>query len=163
MRHPPEPAPDSASIILARRWLGHGLTPGADETARIVAVERISSCVPAGLARWFGPYGSLALITRALHGAQALHPSLTTLSIKTSTVSRAPYLEGVAESARLHGVAAITDGVVVILATLTDLVSRLIGDDLAMRLLEQCVDDMNASSTNGTGPAGGEHPGVTQP
>lgn len=50
-----------------------------------------------------------------------------------------PRLIGVAASARSHGAAATADGVVTLLATLDELLGRLIGADMTLVLLEQCA------------------------
>ena len=103
------------------------------------------------LSRWVGIEGSNALVARALARARADHPALSNVRY---TSQSAVCLDGLAESARLHGAGAATDGVVAILTALIDLLGRLIGEDLAMRLVEQSVpavtpDDARATEREG--------------
>lgn len=147
--HSPHRAVSQAALDVARRLFAAADDTGTDDTragatptevpddARLIAsAERIGSCVPDGLARWFGPYGSLALVTRALASAEASHPALGAVRVSSSP---APRLIGVSESAQRHGAAVTADAVITLLATLYELLGRLIGDDMALVLLGQCV------------------------
>ncbi len=119
---------------IANRLFARELAGTSDDAARVAAAERICLRVSEGLSRWFGTFGSRALIARALVRAQASHPALAAV---TSADEPAPCLSGLAESARAHGAQAATDGVITLLAALADLIGRLIGDDLAASLLDQ--------------------------
>lgn len=88
----------------------------------------------AKLSRWFGVDGTNALFARALVRAQADHPVLA--NVRYSRQS-AVCLDGLAESARIHGADAAADGVAAILTALIEVLGRLIGQDIAMRLVEQ--------------------------
>lgn len=89
-----------------------------------------------GLARSFGPFGARTLVERALARAKLDHPSLNGV---TCTAAQPPEVTGLVESARANGVAAVMEGAVALLATLTDAIGRLIGDDLAVKLIEQSI------------------------
>jgi hypothetical protein len=115
-----------------------------DDAALVQAAERICKCLPDGLARWFGPYGSLALVSRALAVAAEQHPSMASIEVASSP---APRLTGVASSARAHGAAATVDGVVTLIATLDELLGRLIGADMTLVLLEQCAIPSDTDKT----------------
>jgi hypothetical protein len=119
-----------------------GDVPAADSIAP--TAERLFAHLLAGLSRWFGPFGSTALLTRALARAQAHHNALASISVSTDDPSA---LVGCAESVRTHGVAAFTDAMVGFLAALADLIGRLIGNDLATNLLEQSA---GLRGSNGT-------------
>lgn len=121
------PAPDA----LARELLAD-----ADPAALVAAAERVGARVADGLARWFGPYGSRALVTRALARAQAHHPALAGVRV---TEGAAPRLTGLAEGAGAHGGRAVADGVLALLGSLSEALGLLIGDDLAASLLAQCA------------------------
>jgi hypothetical protein len=125
-----------ASRAVARRLFLESAGSATDDAALVQAAERTCACVSDGLARWFGPYGSLALVSRALGIAQARHPSLASVNV-SSTPS--PRFTGFAASAQSHGASAMVDGVVTLLAALDELLGRLIGDDLTRMLLEQCA------------------------
>jgi hypothetical protein len=92
--------------------------------------------VSANLSRWFGTDGTDALFARALVRAQADHPALANVRYARQS---AGCLEGLADSAHIHGTEAAADGVAAILTALIELLGRLIGQDIAMRLVEQSV------------------------
>jgi hypothetical protein len=134
---PPDSTPSSSSNAgreLALRLLASETPNGSGDAGRIDAAERICAHASDGLSRWFGLYGSRALVTRALARAQADHPSLGAV---TFAGEPSPHLIGVPDGARAHGVDATMDGIVEMLAVLFDLIGRLIGEDLATSLLEQ--------------------------
>jgi hypothetical protein len=131
---------------LARRLLARD-APAEDAPDAVAATtEHVCGRVSANLSRWFGIDGTNALFARALVRAQADHPALA--NVRYSRQS-AVCLEGLAESARLHGAHAAADGVAAILTALIELLGRLIGQDIAMRLVEQSVqaapDDARAT------------------
>jgi hypothetical protein len=134
--HSPHRPVSEAALEVARRLFAATDHTRADDAALIASAERICGCVPDGLARWFGPYGSLALVSRALAIAEASHPALAAVSVSTSP---APRLIGVSASAKSYGTAATSDAIITLLATLYELLGRLIGDDMALVLLEQCA------------------------
>ena len=132
------PAPHSphtdAAHDLAQRLFAREAPSDGDDAALLAAVERLCLRVPAGLSRWFGTYGSRALLTRALAKAQEGHPSLAGVTV---TSAQSPGVVGLAESALAHGAKTTAEGIVAMLAALADLIGRLIGDDLVPYLLEQ--------------------------
>ena len=105
-------------------------TPDALVGAAQAACERLNR----ELSRWVGANGSLALFTRALAEARAQHPVLAEVRIRTRSAAS---LEGVPETVQKHGAAATADGLTSLLVTLLELLGRLIGDDMVMRLVEQ--------------------------
>ena len=105
----------------------------------------------ANLSRWFGIDGTNALFARALVRAQADYPALA--NVRYSHQS-AVCLERLAESARLHGADAAADGVAAILTALIELLGRLIGEDIAMRLLEPSGPASALDDARGTGQEG---------
>ena len=109
------------------------MPPGPDTTNE---ADRVCRRVSDELSRWIGNDGCRALFARALAAAQAEggHPVLDT--VRTS--ARSVYcLDGLSESATRHGAAAATEGAAAVLSTLIELLARLIGDDMALSLLEQ--------------------------
>jgi hypothetical protein len=121
---------------LARRLLARD-APGDDAAHAVTAAtDQVCGRVSENLSRWFGIDGSNALFSRALARVQAEHPALA--NVRYSHQS-AVCLEGLAESARTHGAAAAADGVAAILTALIELLGRLIGEDIAMRLVEQSI------------------------
>jgi limonene-1,2-epoxide hydrolase len=136
--------PSAAGRELAARLFvdEHGDAPAND--AIVPTVERLFARLFVGLSRWFGPYGTTALLTRALARAQANHNALAPISVSADDPS---VLIGRADSVRTHGAALFADGIVGVLAALADLIGRLIGNDLATNLLEQSV---GLPGSNGT-------------
>lgn len=106
---------------------------GDSPDAVAVASARVCERVLGNLSRWVGVDGAAALVSRALLRAQANHPALANVRYSREA---AVCLEGLVESARIHGEGAVADGVAGVLTALTELLGRLIGDDLALRLIE---------------------------
>lgn len=107
----------------------HGET---SDDATIAAAARICVLLAVGLSRWFGPIGSHALLTRALASVRAHHPVLRGVAMTEEA-----RLIGLAENASAHGADATHESIVAMFAALADLIGRLIGEDLAMNVLEQ--------------------------
>ncbi|MDB4882880.1 MAG: hypothetical protein JWL95_1646 [Gemmatimonadetes bacterium] len=161
---PPKSRPSSTGVsALVQRLFVAATSDAGDDAALAEETERVCANVGAGLSRWFGPYGSLALVTRALSGVQAAHTSLAEVTVTTSALTQGPTLTGLTESARVHGTAATTEGVLAVLTALINLIGRLIGDDLASRLFELSITGGRTASPNGTTPAtGAAQPNVTE-
>jgi len=130
------PLPSRTAEELARRLLARDAPAQDAPEAFAAATEQVCGRVSANLSRWFGIDGTNALFTRALVQAQADHPALA--NVRYSHQS-AVCLERLAESARIHGANAAADGVAAIFTSLIELLSRLIGQDIAVRLVEQSV------------------------
>lgn len=143
---PSEPSREIAHRLVAREIGGE-----TGDAALVAAVERVGGRVVDSLTRWFGPYGALALLTRAVTRAQPLHRSLAPVRVDSTAV---PSLSGFSDSAMTNGARATAEGAVVLIAVLADLIGRLIGVDLAVRLLEQ--------SMSGPPIPGGVHQNVTE-
>lgn len=121
---------------MARRLLAREAPSDGVPDDLAAAAERICQRLSEHLSRWVGADGSHALFARALARAQVEHPVLKDVRRPVrSTVC----LEGLAESARTHGAGAAAEGVVSILTALLEVLGRLIGDDMAMSLVEQSV------------------------
>jgi hypothetical protein len=141
-------ASTDASVDFARRLVTQATGDSTGEAARNSAADAVFVAVADGLARWFGPYGSLALVSRALSSVQRQHAALAGVTVTASVLTRSPALSGIAECRRSHSEGDVTEGVIAILASLTDLIGRLIGEDLAANLLEQSVARGTAALTN---------------
>jgi len=133
---------------LARRLLARDAPAEDAPDAVAAATEQVCGRVAANLSRWFGIDGTNALFARALVQAQADHPALA--NVKYSHHS-AVCLDRLAESARIHGADAAADGVAAILTALIELLGRLIGQDIAMRLVEQSVRSDAPDDARATG------------
>src|SRR5688572_14897495 len=110
--------------------LGEGIldsAAGAGHAFRLLAIE---------LSRWFGLYGYHALLTRALTEARREHPVLATIQVRSATE---PWFEPFPEAAGTHGDGPAIEGWVAVLTGLLDLLGRLIGEDLAVKLVSQAM------------------------
>jgi hypothetical protein len=88
------------------------------------------------LSQWVGPDGCHALFTRALAQARTDHPALEQIHLHARSD---PYIDGVAEAIMAHGDPATADGLEAMLVHLIELLGRLIGDDMATKLIERSV------------------------
>jgi hypothetical protein len=95
------------------------------------------------LSRWVGPDGCHALFTRARAQARTEYPALEQIQFHARSE---PYLDGVAEAIIAHGDPATAEAIESMLVRLVELLGRLIGDDMAMKLIERNLD---ASETGG--------------
>lgn len=125
----PLTARETARRLLARERAAGGPTPDPVATAER-AVRRLSDA----LVGWFGPYGAHALLTRALGRARADHPALA--AVRVGAPAR-PAVEGLVDSAQAYGAAQTAAAAADLLAAVVELLERLIGGDLATRLVEQ--------------------------
>ena len=125
----------STARELARQILARDLarveapTAASAAAAAEAAIHRISD----NLVRWVGADGSQALFARALSLAQAQDQSLT---VVPPPARSALLLDGLAASAEPHDADSVVAGVVLILSNLIELLNRLVGNDLTLRLVE---------------------------
>jgi len=106
-----------------------GDTDSAEEVAAVT--ERTCIQLRAGLGRWIGAMGYRALLDRALNLAREEHPALVGLSCHGGDE------EMIAAAVRTHGAAEVRAGMVALVAVLVDLLGRIIGEDMAVRLVEE--------------------------
>jgi len=129
---------------LWERVVGDSNTP--EDVA--VAATRMCTELRVGLTRWVGAMGYRALIDRALLLARAEHPALGSLSCHGEA-------EPVTTAAvRAHSAAEVATGMVALVATLIDLLSRIVGEEMAVELVNQAVARPPWQRTAGTAPTG---------
>lgn len=104
---------------------------GGDTAARAAA----AACdhLYRALSRWVGPDGCHALFTRALAQAQTECPALRQIQLRARSE---PYIDGVAETIMAQGEAVTAEALESMLVRLIELLDRLIGDDMATKLIE---------------------------
>ena len=124
----------SATVTEVARdlWARDAVDVGAPEEV-IAAAERICVQLQAGLVRWVGKEGYRALLHRVLELARAEHPALSRVSCYGSDEQE------IAAAVRAHGTAEVTAGMVALVATLIDLLGRIIGEEMAVELVNQAV------------------------
>jgi hypothetical protein len=88
------------------------------------------------LSRWVGPDGCHALFTRALTETRTDYPALAQIQLRARSE---PYIDGVAETIMAHGDPATAGALESMLVRLVELLGRLIGDDMAMKLIERSL------------------------
>ena len=124
----------SATVTEVARglWARDAVNVGAPEEV-IAAAERICVQLQAGLVRWIGTEGYRALLNRGLELTRAEHPALSRLSCNGSDEQE------IAAAVRAHGAAEVTAGIVALVATLIALLSRTIGEEMAVELVNQAM------------------------
>ena len=107
---------------------------GADTRARAAA----AACdhLYRELSRWVGRDGCHALFARALSEARTDDSALEGIHLRAGSD---PYVDGTAETITAYGDAATAEGLESMLVRLVELLGRLIGDDMAVKLIEQSL------------------------
>jgi hypothetical protein len=125
MTRKPQASTEVARLLWARA-AGESTSP--EEVA--AAAERICTQLREGLSRWVGTMGYRALLDRALALAGAEHPALRSLSCGGSEpVTTA--------DVRSEGASEVAAGMVALVAALVELLGRIIGEEMALRLVDQ--------------------------
>ena len=124
------PMPAVANDTAQRLWVraaGDGRAP--EEVA--AAAEAMCAQLRVGLVRWIGAEGYRALLERSLEQARVEHPALGGLSCLGG--------DGLLTTAavRAHGAGEVAAGFVALVAALIDLLGRIIGEPMALRLVAQ--------------------------
>jgi hypothetical protein len=119
---------------LAHRLVAPQISTGGAKDLSSAAASRICEHLYRDLSRWIGTDGCHALFARALLRTQSGHPALRDIRLGGGSDS---CLEGVPESVKVHGASAVGEGLEAMLVALIELLARLIGDDMATRLIEQ--------------------------
>jgi len=124
--------PRSAAATEAARRLWSGATGGSATPGDVAAAAtRLCNQLRAGLGRWVGGEGYRALLARAHNQTREEHPALGSLSCDRGDEPVT------AEAVRAHGTAAAAAAIVALVAALIDLLGRIVGEEMAVRLVEQ--------------------------
>jgi hypothetical protein len=132
-------APSAQELI--RRLVARAAATSDGPTGSPLAVQAACERTYRELTRRLGQTGSSALFSRALAQAQVEHPALGGIRIGASSKAS---LEGVTEAVRAHGAPQVAAGLEATLEKLLGLLSRLIGDDMVVRLVESSAHNGNA-------------------
>jgi hypothetical protein len=128
--------PQSPARQIARRLIdsrqSHRKATDSDARAAAAACDDLYG----ELSRWVGRDGSHALFTRALAQARLDYATLDRIKLRPQLE---PYLDGVAESIMSSGDAAVAEALQAMLVHLVELLGRLIGDDMAAKLIERSI------------------------
>jgi hypothetical protein len=132
-----------ATQEMARRLLAREISATAEPAAVAAALQRACARVMANLRDAVGDDGRDALLARALARTETDHPALKGIRAINNGVI---HLDSVVATVEAHGVAPVTTAIVALLAALLDVLGRLIGEEMAMRLLDH---DLSGPSTDG--------------
>jgi len=124
----------SPAITEAARRVWLGVSGGASAPGEVGAIaERTLVTLRVNLRRWVGAEGYRALMDRAVGATVTDHPVLDGLAChEEDPPATAAHLDA-------HGSEAIGAAFVALVAMLTQVLGRIIGDGMAMQLLEQLV------------------------
>jgi hypothetical protein len=116
---------------------------GADTPARAAA----SACdhLSRELSRWVGIDGCHALFMRGLAQARTDHPALAQIQLHPRSE---PYIDGLAAAIMAHGDSATAEALESVLVRLVELLGRLIGDDMATKLIGRSLAASEAGDKN---------------
>jgi hypothetical protein len=95
------------------------------------------------LSRWVGPDGCHALFARALAETRPQYQALEAIQLRARSE---PYIEGIADSIMARGDPATAEALESMLVRLVELLGRLIGDDMARRLIGRTFADSEQRS-----------------
>ena len=124
------PLSGPASDALERLWARS--TADADTSERVaVAAERVGAGLGTGLTRWIGSEGYQGLLLRALGEVRAEHPWMAGLRCEGGR------LNGLAAATRGQSAAAVRAGMLALIVALAQVLGRITGEEMAIRLMEQ--------------------------
>lgn len=114
----------------------------------------IATCEEAyvALSRWVGADGCHALFSRALSEARSEFPALSNIKLNPH---KQPYMIGAAESRNKHGDASLAEGLESVLVRVFALLSRLIGKDIADKLIQHSFPEKRPESSKTSRPEKG--------
>jgi hypothetical protein len=125
-----------AAQQLARRLINSHRSESAEGHSVARAAAAACDQLYRELSRWVGADGCHALFTRALAQARTEYPALGLIQLRARSE---PYIDGVAEAIMAHGDPATAEALESMLISLVELLGRLIGDDMAMKLIERSL------------------------
>lgn len=124
------PSSPAAADAARRIWARSG--GGSSQPEKVAAgAERLCAQLRQGLTRWVGAHGYRVVLDRALGLMRPEHPALRDLSCLGDDES------ATTKAVRAHGAGAIAAGMVALVATMIDVLGRAVGEEMAVRLVEQ--------------------------
>jgi hypothetical protein len=142
----PDFSSSSTAVELARRMIARDAAHADAAEARDIALALQRTCrhVSETLRDSLGDDGCNALLSRALARTEAHHPALKLIRRQDE---RGIHLDGVVAAAETAGSAQATAAVEALLGALMDVLGKLIGEDMAIRIM-----DLDSGSLNGDKP-----------
>jgi hypothetical protein len=130
------PPGQSPNRQLARRLIEAPRSERSDADSLARATAAACARLYRELSRWVGLDGCYALFSRALAEARTDHPALAQIEIRARTQ---PHIDAVAETIMARGDPATAEALEFMLERLIELLGRLIGDDMAIKLIERSL------------------------
>lgn len=130
------PPGQSPNRQLARRLIEARRSERSDGDTLARATAAACDQLYRELSRWVGLDGCHALFSRALAEARTDYPALGQIEIHARTQ---PHIDGVAATIMARGDPATAEGLEFMLERLIELLGRLIGDDMALKLIERSL------------------------
>lgn len=127
-------APDPLAVSVSRRHWERIASGASGAEAIAAAADRMCLQLENGLSRWIGVEGYRSLQDRAVHEVVDQYPALRKLSFAAR--DEAANLAAV----KAHGAEEVADGMVAFVAAVIELLGRIIGPDMALRLVEHWGD-----------------------
>lgn len=129
-----------AALKLSRRQWSRVAGNASTPEAIAEAVATLGLQLRTGLSPWIGAEGYAALHARALTQVRTDHPALAEFTLDADD-GKATEL-----AVRAHGAAAVAGGIVAFVAALIELLGKIIGVEMALRLVEHWGDRARAES-----------------
>lgn len=130
------PPGQSSNRQLARRLIEAQRSERSEGDSRARATAAACDRLYRELSRWVGLDGCYALFSRALAEARTDYPALALIEIRARSQ---PHIDVVAETIMARGDAATAEGLEFMLERLIELLGRLIGEDMATKLIERSL------------------------
>jgi hypothetical protein len=127
-----------AAQEIAHRLLAWEMPAGGEPAMVAAALQQTLTRVSANLRDSVGDDGRDALLARAIARTESDYPALKDIRRLNNG---AVHLDGVVTSVEAHGVAPVTAAIEALLAALVAVLARLIGEDMAMRLLDHDLSE----------------------
>lgn len=138
--------PSASPTDTARRLWAHVLDGDAAPEAVAAAAERTCARLRLGLRRWIGADGYRSLLDRSLTQVRQAHPAFEAVSGVGTDDSE------MVAAVREHGAEQVEAGVVALVTNLIDVLGRILGEEMAARLVEQAVTQPPRSAANTESP-----------
>jgi hypothetical protein len=121
---------------LARRLIEARRSGGSDSESPARAAAAAADGLYRDLSRWVGIDGCYALFSRSLSEARSDFPALAQIEIQARSQ---PHVDAVAETIMARGDPATAEALEFMIERLVELLGRLIGDDMATKLIERSL------------------------
>lgn len=139
----------SPQLQIARQILARDLTPDSARSPDAVGagLQRTLTRLSDSLRDALGDDGCSALLARALARTEQQHPALNSVRrLNDDSI----YLDGVVQSVETHGAASVAAAVEALLAALVEILGRLIGEDMTIRIMD--YDSSRSRTSEGRAP-----------